>query len=97
MKFVTESPWGFDGVEVRKELRAAIPDRAGGYIKRVIIEEDSGKQYVYEIKKATLFARGPENIDTAGPRPERLLWTYELRFLAPSDPGEVVELKRRIP
>lgn len=95
MKFVTEAPWGFTGVDVRKEFRAAIPDRVGGYIKRVIIEEDSGKQYVYDVKKATLYARGPENVDVAGPRPENLLWTYELRYLAHADPNEVVELKRR--
>lgn len=96
MKFVTEAPWGFTGTEVRKEIRAAVPDRESGYIKRVIIEEDSGKRYVYDIQKATLAARGPENIDTAGPRPERFLWLYELRFLAHSDPNEVVELKRRV-
>lgn len=96
MKFVTESPWGFTGTEVRKEMRAAIPDREGGYIRRVIIEEDSGRQYVYEIQKATLYSRGPENVDTAGRHPDRLLWTYELRFVAPADPNEVVELKRRV-
>jgi len=95
MKFVTEAPWGFDGVQIRKELRAAIPDRDGGYIKRVIIEEDSGRQYVYEIQKATLFVRGPENVEVAGRRPDRLTWAYELRFIAPADPNEVVELRRR--
>ena len=95
MKFVTEAPWGFSGAEVRQEVRAAIPDREGGYLRRVILEEDSGRRYTYEIKKATLFARGPENATVAGPRPEQLIWTYELRFQATADPQEVVELRSR--